>query len=80
MADAGVASVITAWGRLGYPRRARRLWESAVIISRDGWPAVVPQGLILSVVTVALMLIGGVVAGFAARRPAPDVREREYAA
>lgn len=38
-ADAGVASVITAWGRLGYPRRARRLWESAEIIRRDGWPA-----------------------------------------
>ena len=53
---------------------------NALVHSRDGWPAVVPQGLILSVVTVALMLIGGVVAGFAARRPAPDVREREYAA
>ena len=43
MTDAGVASVITAWGRLGYPRRARRLWESAVIISRDGWPADLAQ-------------------------------------
>jgi A/G-specific adenine glycosylase len=30
--------VIAAWGRLGYPRRARRLWESAVIISERGWP------------------------------------------
>jgi A/G-specific adenine glycosylase len=30
--------VIAAWGRLGYPRRARRLWEAAVIIERDGWP------------------------------------------
>lgn len=38
MADAGVGSVITAWGRLGYPRRARRLWEAASVITHDGWP------------------------------------------
>jgi len=29
------AQVITAWGRLGYPRRALRLHESAKIIARD---------------------------------------------
>ena len=38
MAAAGPAAVITAWGRLGYPRRARRLWEAAVAISEHGWP------------------------------------------
>src|SRR4029077_4528332 len=38
-AAAGPAAVITAWGRLGYPRRARRVWNAAVIISNDGWPA-----------------------------------------
>ncbi len=38
MADAGVGAVITAWGRLGYPRRALRLWEAAVQISGHGWP------------------------------------------
>lgn len=38
MADAGVAEVITRWDRLGYPRRARRLWESAVVIANTGWP------------------------------------------
>ena len=38
MARAGVAEVITAWGRLGYPRRARWLWEAAVEISEHGWP------------------------------------------
>lgn len=32
------ADVIVAWGRLGYPRRARALWESAVLVARDGWP------------------------------------------
>jgi A/G-specific adenine glycosylase len=38
MTAAGPAAVITAWGRLGYPRRARRLWEAAVVISEHGWP------------------------------------------
>jgi A/G-specific adenine glycosylase len=38
-AAAGPAAVITAWGRLGYPRRARRLWEAAQYISEHGWPA-----------------------------------------
>jgi A/G-specific adenine glycosylase len=38
MAAAGVAAVITAWGRLGYPRRARWLWEAAMAISDQGWP------------------------------------------
>ncbi len=39
MAAAGPGAVIVAWGRLGYPRRARRLWEASVLISADGWPA-----------------------------------------
>ena len=39
MAGAGPSTVITAWGRLGYPRRARRLWDAAVVISEHGWPA-----------------------------------------
>ena len=38
MAAATPGDVITAWDRLGYPRRALRLWESAVVIARDGWP------------------------------------------
>lgn len=38
MAAAGPGAVITTWGRLGYPRRARRLWEAARIIAADGWP------------------------------------------
>jgi A/G-specific adenine glycosylase len=37
-AAAGPGAVITAWGRLGYPRRARWLWEAAVIIESQGWP------------------------------------------
>ncbi|MFM8237525.1 MAG: A/G-specific adenine glycosylase [Actinomycetota bacterium] len=35
---AGPGAVIEAWGRLGYPRRARWLWEAADRIDREGWP------------------------------------------
>ena len=38
MAAAGPGAVIAAWGRLGYPRRARRLWEASVTIAAEGWP------------------------------------------
>ena len=37
-AAAGPAAVIAAWGRLGYPRRARWLWEAARAHRRDGGP------------------------------------------
>lgn len=38
MAASEPAAVIDAWGRLGYPRRARRLWEAARSIAEHGWP------------------------------------------
>ena len=38
MADAGPGAVIEAWGRLGYPRRARRLYDAAVLLRDHGWP------------------------------------------
>jgi len=38
MADAGPGAVIAAWGRLGYPRRARRLHDAAVMVHERGWP------------------------------------------
>jgi A/G-specific adenine glycosylase len=37
-AEADPGALIDAWGSLGYPRRARRLWEAAVNISANGWP------------------------------------------
>jgi A/G-specific adenine glycosylase len=37
-AAATPADVISAWGRLGYPRRARWLWEAARRIDEHGWP------------------------------------------
>ena len=39
MAAASPAAVISAWDRLGYPRRARWLWDAARRIDADGWPA-----------------------------------------
>ena len=39
MAATEPGAVIAAWGRLGYPRRARWLWEAARRIDADGWPA-----------------------------------------
>jgi A/G-specific adenine glycosylase len=38
MADSTAGDVIAAWARLGYPRRARRLWEAATRIDAGGWP------------------------------------------
>jgi A/G-specific adenine glycosylase len=35
---AGPGELIEAWGRLGYPRRALRLWEAADRVVADGWP------------------------------------------
>jgi A/G-specific adenine glycosylase len=38
MAAVPAGEVIAAWGTLGYPRRARRLWEAAGRIAAAGWP------------------------------------------
>jgi A/G-specific adenine glycosylase len=38
MAAASPGNVIAAWGTLGYPRRARRLWEAAGVLAASGWP------------------------------------------
>ena len=38
MAAAAPGDVIAAWGTLGYPRRARRLWDAAVLVAAAGWP------------------------------------------
>ena len=35
LADATVADALRAWGRLGYPRRAQRLHQSAVVITSE---------------------------------------------
>lgn len=42
LAQASIGDAVRAWGRLGYPRRAKRLHESAVLI-RDHHQGVVPR-------------------------------------
>lgn len=34
-AAAGAGEIVRAWGKLGYPRRAKRLHECAIVIARD---------------------------------------------
>jgi A/G-specific adenine glycosylase len=72
-AAAGAADVLRAWGKLGYPRRAKRLHECATVIARDHGD-VVPDDV------ETLLTLPGVgsytaraVACFAYRRPVPVV-------
>jgi A/G-specific adenine glycosylase len=39
MAATPLDDVLREWKGLGYPRRARALWQCAHRVSRDGWPA-----------------------------------------
>ncbi len=72
-AAASAADVLRAWGKLGYPRRAKRLHECAVVIARE-YDDVVPDDVD------TLLTLPGVgsytaraVASFAYRRPVPVV-------
>ncbi len=72
-AAASAADVLRAWGKLGYPRRAKRLHECATVIARDHGD-VVPDDVD------TLMGLPGIgsytaraVACFAYRRPVPVV-------
>jgi A/G-specific adenine glycosylase len=72
-AAASAADVLRAWGKLGYPRRAKRLHECATVIARDH-DDVVPDDVDV------LMTLPGVgsytaraIACFAYRRPVPVV-------
>lgn len=72
-AAASAADVLRAWGKLGYPRRAKRLHECATVIARDHGD-VVPDDVDT---LLTLPGVGGytarAVACFAYRRPVPVV-------
>jgi len=53
---------------------------NAFVHSRDGWTAVVPEGILLSLVVVILLYAGGIIAAVIDRRPAARPAETEYAA
>jgi A/G-specific adenine glycosylase len=72
-AAASAADVLRAWGKLGYPRRAKRLHECATVIARE-YDDIVPDDVD------ALLSLPGVgsytaraIACFAYRRPVPVV-------
>jgi A/G-specific adenine glycosylase len=72
-AAASAADVLRAWGKLGYPRRAKRLHECAAVIARD-YGDVVPDDVD------TLLTLPGIgsytaraIACFAYRRPVPVV-------
>ncbi len=72
-ASASAADVLRAWGKLGYPRRAKRLHECATVIARDHGD-VVPDNID---VLITLPGVGSytarAVASFAYRKPVPVV-------
>lgn len=72
-AAASAADVLRAWGKLGYPRRAKRLHECATVVARDHGD-VVPRDVDT---LLTLPGVGGytarAVACFAYRRPVPVV-------
>ena len=39
LAGAPLSELLDLWQGLGYPRRARNLWNAARVIAGDGWPA-----------------------------------------
>jgi len=53
---------------------------NAFVHSRDGWTAVVPEGILLSLVVVILLYAGDIIAAVIDRRPAARPAETEYAA
>jgi A/G-specific adenine glycosylase len=72
-AAAGPADVLRAWGRLGYPRRAKRLHECATVIAREHGDVVPDDVDILLTLPGVGAYTARAVACFAYRRPVPVV-------
>ncbi|WP_275564533.1 A/G-specific adenine glycosylase [Mycolicibacter heraklionensis] len=72
-AAASQADVLRAWGKLGYPRRAKRLHECATVIAQD-FGDVVPDDVdVLQQLPGIGSYTARAVASFAYRRPVPVV-------
>jgi len=72
-AAATAADVLRAWGKLGYPRRAKRLHECATVIARDHGDVVPDDVEVLITLPGVGSYTARAVACFAYRKPVPVV-------
>ncbi len=72
-AAASAADVVRAWGKLGYPRRAKRLHECATVIARDHGDVVPDDVDVLLTLPGVGSYTARAVACFAYRQPVPVV-------
>jgi A/G-specific adenine glycosylase len=72
-AAASAGDVVRAWGKLGYPRRAKRLHECATVIARDHGDVVPDDVEILSTLPGVGSYTARAIACFAYRQPVPVV-------
>jgi A/G-specific adenine glycosylase len=72
-AAAGPGDVVRAWGKLGYPRRAKRLHECATVIARDHDDVVPDDVEILLTLPGVGSYTARAIACFAYRQPVPVV-------
>src|SRR6201990_3173809 len=72
-AAAGAGDVVRAWGKLGYPRRAKRLHECATVIARDHGDVVPDDVEILLTLPGVGSYTARAIACFAYRQPVPVV-------
>jgi A/G-specific adenine glycosylase len=72
-AAASAGDVVRAWGKLGYPRRAKRLHECATVIARDHGDVVPDDVEILLTLPGVGSYTARAIACFAYRQPVPVV-------
>ncbi len=72
-AAAGAGEIVRAWGKLGYPRRAKRLHECAIVIARDHGDEVPDDVEVLLTLPGVGSYTARAIACFAYQQPVPVV-------
>jgi A/G-specific adenine glycosylase len=72
-AAAGAGEIVRAWGKLGYPRRAKRLHECAIVIAREHGDQVPDDVDVLLTLPGVGSYTARAIACFAYRQPVPVV-------
>ena len=72
-AAAGAGEIVRAWGKLGYPRRAKRLHECAIVVARDHGDEVPDDVEVLLTLPGVGSYTARAIACFAYRQPVPVV-------